>query len=229
MDLKILVIFALCGLLLFGCTGEAKTPTTPGAPASGGNAVSGANTSTGTSGSSGSSATGSSGNTSSSGAATDFSNLAYSQLAALGLPVQCDVSITSASYSMKYKIYMKGSEYRVEMPMSAAYSGAYGCKNSIVTFSKGNDLYMGCDSGQLMQAYGCDWLKITSNTTSSSSGSSGSTTSSSFTSSDLEKLPSTSFSCSAWLYDASKFTASGKVCTMDDILAGLNYTSYGAN
>jgi hypothetical protein len=79
---------------------------------------------------------------------------------------------------------------------------------------------MGCDSGKIMPTYNCDWFKITSNE--SDTG----TTTDYLDETELEKLPSTSFDCKTWSFDSTKFSASGKVCTWDDLISSYGYNYY---
>lgn len=218
-NMKILLMLIVCGFLLFGCTGGDKKQ-----PAS-------SSQKPATTQPSNTAAPSGSSNTSGSSGSSGLTGLGYTKLLALGVPVECDVTITSSKTTIKYKMYMKGKQYRVEMPMSSGmYSGSYGCKTSLVTLAKNKEVYMGCDGGKLMPSMGCDWMKFNSTDSSSSggssSGSSSTPSSGSFTSSDLEKLPSTSFDCKAWTFDSTKFNTPGKVCTMEDLLGGLDVSKY---
>ena len=188
----------VCGFLIFGCIGGEQKPSTS----------SGAGSSDGSSG------------TKDSNILDDLKGKTYGQLVALGVPIECDITTTYSGQSTKYKIYMKAKEYRMEMDMQSQYQEIYGCKSKIALIVKGKDLYMGCDSGKIMPTYNCDLFKITSNE--SDTG----TTTDYLDETELEKLPSTSFDCKTWSFDSTKFSASGKVCTWDDLISSYGYNYY---
>ncbi len=141
--------------------------------------------------------------------APDLTNLAYAELVALGVPIQCDVVTIVDGETVNTKMYMKGEdEIRIE-----SMSTQPDCPKVISIFTE-DVMYVGCEGQQILPDLGCDWMKFEAEEETSA------TESAPVTASDLEDLPPTSYSCQPWIYDSSKFTASGKACTMEDIMQG---------
>ena len=76
---------------------------------------------------------------------------------------------------------------------------------------------------------GCDWLEMTYNA-SAATASGGASTGGSDASS-VQKANPAQFSCQPWIPDASKFTTSGNVCNLDQMMkqyaGGSTGGSYG--
>lgn len=230
---NILVIMLVVGMLLFGCTG----PNPPAKPAGNGTSPpTGGETSpptdTGTSGSTGTetgaetgtetgstgSETGSTGSTGTETGTTgstgdDLAGKTYEALVALGVPLQCDITTTSEGKSINVKVYMKGSD---EVRSEAVVEGSEAC-SQMVSIMKGKTFYMGCADGSIMQD--CAWLQMTLNESAAASPTTGTASAPDYT-----EVPPADIRCVPWVYDASKFVVSGKVCNLDDLMKGYgNY------
>ena len=220
----LLAIFIALGLLVFGCTapsgpGTSTTPGTAGGTGAG-NQAAGTGTGAGAGAGTGAGASAGTGTGAGTGAATtgttDLTGMAYTQLIALGIPVQCDMTTTSQGKSTTIKVYMNGaSEVREEVPVDSSSSAAStGCTKMIVIL-KGTVSYMGCEEGSLFGP-SCQWLRMETTP-------SGGAQTSPVQQPDLGSVPATQISCVPWVYDASKFTVSGPTCTLQDLMGG-----YGA-
>lgn len=223
---NIFVALLVVGILLFGCTSPAPpakpnqsantTPPTGGqtAPPAETGGSSGSSEGTGTGGT-GSSGTGSSG-TGSAGTGTgstgtsgdDLAGKGYEALAAMGVPLQCDITTTSSGKVMNMHVYMKGS---AEVRSETTVAGAETCAQ-MVTVMKGTTVYMGCVDGDIMQD--CKWLQMTVEPSGEPQ------TAGTAAPPDYADVPPADISCTPWAYDASKFVVSGKVCNLDDLMKG---------
>jgi hypothetical protein len=201
----IVVILLVFGLFIAGCTGSTNSSdqgkTTPGGAQS---------TNTSSSGGGSSSGAGASG----SGGATGFENKDFATLAAMGVPLQCDITMTYQGNTTTVRIYMKGDkEVRTEVSTSSSQ-----CSKS-VSIIKDDKWYMGCENSNIMGT--CKWLKFNM-TSSSDDDSTGGDYSASYSAPDFSEVPSTKINCQPWVYDASKFTPSGgTVCSFEDLMKGM--------
>lgn len=211
-----MVIVLVFGLFVFGCTspGGSQTGSQTGTGGSstgqqtGGTGTSGATGGETTGGATGGASTGGSGTQ---GGTTDYAGMAYAELAALGVPLECDITSTAQGQPVSYKVYMKGEdEVRTEMPVNAS-SGSTCTK--FIGIMKGNTFYMGCGTGEEMfEGTGCQWLEMELN----ESETSGGTTTTEQP--DFSNTPSTQINCRPWVYDASKFIPTGKTCTFEEMM-----------
>jgi len=226
---NIFIALLVVGILIFGCTSPAPpakpnqsantTPptggqTTPPAETGGTSGTSGGTGTSGTGSSgTGSSGTGTSGTVTGNGSAgtsgDDLAGKGYEALAAMGVPLQCDITTTSSGKVMNMHVYMKGS---AEVRSETTVAGAETCAQ-MVTVMKGNTVYMGCVDGDIMQD--CKWLQMSIEPT-------GETTPTAGTASppDYADVPPADIKCTPWAYDASKFAVSGTVCNLDDLMKG---------
>ena len=213
---NVLVILLVVGLLVFGCaspTPPAK-PNDSGAPPSGGSGAvapsgSGTGDSSGTTPGDGTvpqddDTSGDDDQSGGNGQADgdDLTGKGYDALAALGVPLECDITMNSTTM----KVYMKGSdEVRGEVPIDE--QGAT-CRK-MVSIMEGGKYYAGCSDGTLYPQ--CDWLYVTDEDSQPSADTSTDTP-------DYDSVPPADISCKPWLYDASKFATPGKVCSLDDLM-----------
>jgi hypothetical protein len=225
---NIFAILLVVGILLFGCTsptppakpnGTGTVPSSGGegtAPSETGGTSGSSGTGTGGTGSSGtgSSGTGTSGGNGSSGssggsgsAVDDLAGKGYEALVAMGVPLQCDITTTSQGKTMNMHVYMKGSE---AVRSETTVAGSETCAQ-MVTIMKGKTVYMGCVDGDVMQ--GCKWLQMDIND--SQPQTAGATAPP-----DYNDVPPADINCSPWVYDASKFVVTGKVCNLNDLMKG---------
>jgi hypothetical protein len=157
----------------------------------------------------------------------------------MGVPIQCQITVTSNGTTETVNTWMDGKgNVRIETPNTQSSSTGT-CSGNMVIISSSTKMDMGCQSGQLFQ--GCDWFEVPLNQSTTSGGSMGGSTGGSPQSQapDLTNVPSTQFNCQPWVLDTSKFSTSGKICSMQDIInsmgggagagagAGAGYGSYG--
>jgi hypothetical protein len=231
---NIFVILIIAGLLLFGCTG----PSAPPAGGQGGaaNATGGAMNQTqqqaqgqaqeqtqgqaqeqagaGASGGTGSSGeTGGSGSSQGGSGTEDLAGQTFEALAGLGVPLVCDISVTSEGKTTNMKVYMKGSdEVRSEFSTDTAE-----CPK-MISIMKGNSYYSSCESGEIMP--GCKWMQVDFDPETAG------TTSGAGEPPDYTDVPPAKINCVPWVYDASKFAVSGKVCNLNDMMQGYGQGGY---
>ncbi|MFH1785379.1 MAG: hypothetical protein ABH842_03040 [Candidatus Micrarchaeota archaeon] len=146
----------------------------------------------------------------------DLSGQTFSVLAALGVPLECDITTTYEGTPTTMKLYMKGEdEMRTQID-------APGDCEKMAYIAKGNTFYMGCETGFIFAD--CNWYSITvepSNYTTDPDP--YSYTASTSSQPDFSSVPSSQIDCKPWIYDPSKFVPSGKVCDMNDL---MNLSTY---
>ncbi len=138
--------------------------------------------------------------------ADDLAGKTYEALAAMGVPLQCQMSAAAEGGTFTAKVYMKGSsEVRSE---GTAPEGE--CPKT-VTIIKGNKYYVACEGAQIME--GCDWMEFTFDDSEAADTGGGS-----FEAPDYSDVPPAQISCQPWIYDSSKFQTPGNVCNLDEIM-----------
>ena len=210
----IILAILVFGILIFGCTGSGTTNVkTDNSVKAGGNSGTSNGTPTDTSPPPKNEAAANvSVTTEPSGG---LLGLGYTELLALGVPIQCDVTTTFKGTTTKMRIYMQGkNSIRVEIPNT----GAESCTNSAMIM-KDKKVYTSCGGSQLMP--GCDWLEIEAKEPAEGSAG-GSANAGASDTPDLEGTPATSFNCQPWIYDSAKFATPGKVCSLSDIMKNIN-------
>lgn len=139
---------------------------------------------------------------------TDLTGKSYEALVLLGIPLECNIESTYQGQTTTMKVYLKGSqEIRNEISTPESES----CTKMVGILKQGK-YYIGCAQGTLFP--GCDWLSIDQQTT-ESAGATG------YDAPDYSDVPSSKISCLPWVYDASKFTTTGKVCSLDDLMNNI--------
>lgn len=137
---------------------------------------------------------------------TDLAGKSYEALVLLGIPLECNIESTYQGQTTTMKVYMKGSqEIRNEIVVSGSQ-----CTKMVGILKQGN-YYLGCLEGTLFP--GCDWLSMSQQSTNDAA--------SAYSAPDYSDVPSSKISCLPWVYDASKFTTTGKVCSLDDIFNNI--------
>ncbi len=239
-----IAVLLVLGLFVFGCTGQASTQANAsvnatggsqapsGGTPSGGNASGGASGTVGTnvsvniSGGTGGTTGGTTGGSANTSGAVDTSGKDYAGLLALGVPLTCTVTTENGSV----KLYMNGAGVtRMEVPATSSDSTC----NMTVILMQGNKFDMSCAQGSMMGGStgpfaGCDWIEMTFNQSATTTG--GSASSGTSEASSVQSAPAAQFSCQPWVPDASKFTTSGNVCNLDQMMkqiAGGSGGSYG--
>ncbi len=200
----VFVLMILAGLLVFGCvgtpsdggttqeTGGATTPTTE------------ETTEESTPETTEESTAEEPETTEPSGDGMDLTDLTYLELAALGVPVECDVTVSSQGMVYTAKMYMAGED-KIRYESSYAGQDTVAIMIDDVTYIKLDPPYAGCE-----------WIMSEGNlaegTETPEAGTSMHTTVP-----DLEGMASTDYECKPWTYDDSKFTVPVEsVCTNEE-------------
>jgi hypothetical protein len=210
MQPRAMIAVLLVSILIFGCTSPSSnvgtTPTpggsTPGQPAANttpaGNQTPAGNGSVTPSG-------GEPNGGQPSGGTGDLTGKSFTELAALGVPIQCDINTSSGLV----KVYKgTGMDMRSEMSVSA------GSCQKVVTIIKGDKYYVGCSQGVFIPGSSCQWLEFSTNST--SSGSPGA-----YQEPDYNNVPAVQISCVPWILDASMLQAPASACTLQDLMNNI--------
>jgi len=154
----------------------------------------------------------------------DLLDKTYGELMALGVPLQCDITITDETGSTTARVYMKGeNEIRSEMQQT---SSASTCPK-IITIMKDAKAYVGCEGGSMFPDTGgasnpfagCVWMEMDINKSTTATASVGEEPP------DYSQIPPTQINCVPWIYDASKFAVTGKSCNIQEIMNSMNVPS----
>ncbi len=123
----------------------------------------------------------------------EYGDLAFSELTALGVPLECDITYAYAGREILSKAFLNGTdELRVESP-----AGLSQCAETITVVRSGR-AYISCRGKQAMAS--CDWLR-------EEYGTAGRTSAFDFTA-----LGPGAMLCRDWAYDAEFFRTPGEVC-----------------
>ncbi len=138
------------------------------------------------------------------GGTTDYSGMAYLELAALGVPVVCDITTTYQGETTTARMYMQGEN-------KIRYESSYDGKEMIM-ITLGEITYM---TNFMADEYPqCAWIKMEPEEQEPGEPTEYDAYA---TTPDFEEMPDTSFECSPWRYDESKFAVpTTNVCTMDE-------------
>jgi len=201
----LLVLVLITGLLVFGCIGgPSETQTAqPSAAQPGAAQQTGGTTTPTTGGEPVQPATQEP--APATGGTVDYSGMAYLELVALGVPIECDISSTYQGVTTTMKVYMVGEDkIRAETP----YDG-----KKMITIVLGKTLYV---TNIMSDMYpDCAWLVIEHTETEPTGGEPGATYDT--TVSGFDEMPSQDFDCRPWIYDESKFTPpTANVCTEEE-------------
>ena len=145
----------------------------------------------------------------------------YAAILALGVPVECDITIFENGEQSTIKFYAKGEgEMRQEYTQKA--TEGYEC-SKFVWINKANDIYLCCEGGDLLPNSTCDCLffECKEGEEPTEAGAAEG-----YSAPGLAGVPSTQISCRPWLYDPSKFQAAGRVCTMDEYIQEMMQAAY---
>jgi len=198
--MKNLLALVLLAALLAGCVGGGETTAPEAAPASApapsGPAVDGAPDTP-------------------VGGGLDISDLAYLELAALGQPVECDITTTSngQTMTMKLKILNKNTYMEMDVPEMGKIVSIWKQSPSGEMASYTD---MGGPMGAMYAMYtkdlNCNWLESDSEE-SESQGSTQVT----YGKGDFENIPSSEMDCRIGTFGNEAFSTPGNVCTSKDI------------
>jgi len=204
---NLFALFIVCSILLFGCTGQsnqdneqAQEPTQQNQDAGIGTQNQGTNQDQNTNQ-----------QNNQNQQALDLEGKVYTELVALGVPLECDISTTLESgSSMNMKMYLQGED-NIYMEYSMSDTSESACDKYVIIMT-GGVMYIGCDGEPVLPDINCVWMEYALDETDSS----GAGASSSINS-DMENIPSTDMTCKPWVYDASKFSVQGESCTIEEI------------
>ena len=142
----------------------------------------------------------------------DFSGLDFAGVMALGVPVQCDMTmLDSSGQTATIKMYAI-NEDNLRQEIVGGSVAQSGCQKVIVII-KPDGQYLGCE-GTSMFGPSCDWLKLPSGGA-ADEGAVG------FDMPAVADLPSGQISCLPWIPDNSKFNTPGTACTMEEMMQGM--------
>lgn len=148
----------------------------------------------------------------------------YADLVALGVPLECDVKTKDYDNKEVYiKLYMKGKNFKSTGTGSLSGSTCTG----FTTILSDKIIYMGCETGELLQS--CKWIKM--DTTKLDNSTSNSLASSATTSDSLDKIPKTDITCKPGLFGDEAFMVTGDVCDLSEMFKnfGSSDTGYGSS
>lgn len=148
--------------------------------------------------------------------AEDLAGKTYEALAAMGVPLECDMRLSGEGETIDMKLYMRGSG---EMRMESENPSGEPC-NPVITIVKGGKTYVGCGGGIYM--LDCAWLSFAPSDYEGSGEPSGTD----YSAPDPSDVPPVDIDCRPWIYDASKLATPGKVCDMDNLMQGYQQGGY---
>ncbi len=229
---KFILLTVIFGLLLAGCTSQESSAPSTSADTTQGSGTNGTDSSgTGTSDPSDTTSTDGTSETTPDTSETedssttdssgdDFSGLDYGAAMALGLPGECDIITDSEGQTFQVKVYFDGAgNARSEMPMDEEETGC----DKFIVIQKTGKIYIGCDSSKYPPGTDCDWMMMESD---AEAGTSSMESEIEFGEgsfdTDYSDVPASKISCKPWILDSSKFQASGKACTISDLMQGYS-------
>lgn len=152
----------------------------------------------------------------------DFAGLDYAGAVALGVPIECDITTYMDGESTTVKLYAKGEN---EIMYELVPEDPEDCAK-FIWINKDYNVYVGCEGGHYPPETTCNWLLIAA-AADEEEPTGEMEAPGAYESPALENVPSTQISCRPWLYDASKFQTSGKVCTFEDLMQEMTGGAYG--
>lgn len=145
----------------------------------------------------------------------------FMALAAMAIPLECDITVEIEGQMTKSKMYMNGEN---EMRSEIAITQPAQCDKFLYIY-KDDMVYMGCEGGNLFAGAemfeDCDWLVFSESEGTMESGET--TTTYQASTPEFEDVPSTQINCIPWVYDASKFDTPGKTCDMEELMSGYEF------
>lgn len=142
----------------------------------------------------------------------DLTGLDYLAVLSLGVPVECDITVTDQGETTTVKLYAQGED---QIRWESEMEEIEGC-TKFIYIQKADSVYFGCEGGNYPPGSSCNWLQMTVE-----EGDYEEYDEESYETSfetydyEFEALSSTQIACKPWLYDASKFETPGNVCDMD--------------
>jgi len=205
--MKKLLVLGLIALLLFGCPGQEQTlpeqQPADGTPA-GEETANGETPAT---------------TEEPEDTGSDFQGKGFEELASLGLPVECTVTVTDpqSGQVMTSKMYMKGENFRSETTLPQEQGMECSKMISVMVDEK---FYWSCEDGEVMPGY--DWVMIDMSQIETEEGETDSEfAQGSYSAEYYEDLPETSFSCVPGVFGDEKFAVSGKIYDMTELLTQM--------
>ena len=221
MKTPIMIILIMLGLVIFGCTQPDTTQPTGNTAANDSmEDTSGHGTMDETSDNGSMEDTSADTSDEGSGDMLDLSGMEYAALMALGIPLECDITTTTDGQTITQKMYADGQgNSRIESTDQAMSSG---CSKWVVILQK-EKMYWGCEGGNYPPGTDCDWMLFEQSENATSSqvdvdyGDGGGFDT------DYSDVPPADIDCKPWVLDPSKFTPSGEICDMEDLMSGYAF------
>ena len=208
---QIIILLLAVALLFFGCTGGSN-PSTP--PTNNGNQ----NPSTTVNPNTNPTNNPTTNPTTNPTPTTTYAGKSFGELTALGVPLQCDVTLRSdtSSVTTQAKLYVASKTiFRMEIVQKPTPDSTVNCKTALLVM-KDKNFYYGCSDGSIFpgtMTKKCDWMDFSNVSTSSSMPTQTDTTD------ELSKIPPADISCQPWVVDNSKFDISGTICNLNDLFS----------
>ncbi len=121
----------------------------------------------------------------------------FASLAAMDIPLECDITYTYKGKEIQARMYMQGAErLRVESP-----AGMTQCARTI-TVIRDTKQYVGCEGKMIMPS--CDWFKSSYDTSKPGLASNF----------DFREVPASRIECRDWIFDDAKFRTEGTSCQL---------------
>lgn len=204
-----IVLLGCCAAPGGGPTGDTGgTGTGDGGIAGGGTGATGGTGDTGGTGAgtggAGTGGTGTDGGSGGSGGTggNDLLDKSYEELLGLGVPMQCDITMTNEGQATTVRMYYVNSE-RMRQEMT---TGSTSICSKMIFIVKDSKIYSGCE-GEKYLGSSCDWI-LTPEQESQTPGTSQPP--------DYSDIPSQQINCVPWVPDDSKFATSGRACTQEE-------------
>ncbi len=150
-----------------------------------------------------------------------FLGKSYAELAALGIPLDCDVKIKdNEGQETVMKLYLKGENFKSVVEIKPTSGADTPCTKFDSIYSN-KVIYIGCEDANIFGK--CKWISIDTKKAKDSSG--NSLTSSATTTDNLEKIPKTDISCKPGLFGDEMFIVTENTCDMAEIFKNLGGSS----
>ena len=150
----------------------------------------------------------------------DLDDRTYLELAALGVPIACDITTTYEGTTTTGTMYMVGED-KLRYEMSYEGMDVIIIVNNEVTYTNMfADMYPECE-----------WVKYDENVAQAEDTGTMGTEPGASEMPEFDEMPAQDFECRAWTYDDSKFAPpTENVCTMDELMdkmmGGFNASAY---
>ncbi len=150
------------------------------------------------------------------GGGLDMADMAYLELAALGQPVECDITTTTQGQTMVMKLRILGDSTYTEMDVPEMGKIISIQKRTASGLKSYTDMSgpMGAMYAMYTEGMNCNWLEAD---VEGSDASTEGVTQGTYAPSDLESIPSTHMDCRMGTFGEEAFATTGNTCTAQDI------------